>query len=137
MPTRTDAALVRACLDIGYEQLEGEIAGGIDAWRATGKPLGTNPLVEPAAPIEGTLIDVRQRDEYAAAHLARAVNVELGALRDADLPEKPLNVMCGHGERAMTAASVLEQRGHPGVTVLRGDPQDRATATGDALVTTT
>jgi len=130
------AALVRACLDIGYEHLEGELAGGIDAWRATKDPLATTPLVEPDAKIDGTLIDVRQRNEYAAAHIAGAVNVELGALVDADLPEDHLSVMCGHGERAMTAASVLERRGRTGVTVLRGGPDDRAAATEDALVTT-
>jgi glyoxylase-like metal-dependent hydrolase (beta-lactamase superfamily II)/rhodanese-related sulfurtransferase len=129
-------ALVRACLDIGYEHLEGELAGGIDAWRAARIPLATTPLVEPDTALEGTLIDVRQRNEYAASHVAGAVNVELGELLDADLPEDRLSVMCGHGERAMTAASVLERRGRPGVTVLRGGPDDRAAAIGDALVTT-
>jgi len=129
------AVLVRACLDIGYEHLEGELAGGIDAWRAAKDPLATTPLVESKTRIEGTLIDVRQHNEYAAAHVAGAVNIELGAFLDADLPEDRLNVMCGHGERAMTAASVLERRGRTDVTVLRGGPDDRAAATGDALVT--
>jgi glyoxylase-like metal-dependent hydrolase (beta-lactamase superfamily II)/rhodanese-related sulfurtransferase len=130
------SALVRACLDIGYEHLEGELAGGIDAWHAAKDPIATTPLVDPDAPLEGTLLDVRQHNEYAAGHVSGAINIELGALLDADLPEERLSVMCGHGERAMSAASVLERRGRRGVTVLRGGPDDRAAATEDALVTT-
>ena len=129
------AALVRACLDIGYEQLEGELAGGIEAWRAAEHGLATTPLVEPDAPVDGTLVDVRQHNEFAAGHNADAVNIELGSLPEADLPDGPLTVMCGHGERAMTAASVLERRGRSGATVLRGGPTDRAAVNGDSLVT--
>jgi rhodanese-related sulfurtransferase len=44
-------------------------------------------------------------------------------------------VMCGHGERAATAASVLERAGRPGVAVTVGGPQDWAAATGEPLVT--
>lgn len=45
--------------------------------------------------------------------------------------------MCGHGERAMTAASVLAQRGHTDLGVLEGGPDDWATATGEQLESTT
>ena len=38
--------------------------------------------------------------------------------------------MCGHGERAMTGASILEAAGHPDVAVLAGGPADWAAATG-------
>ena len=41
--------------------------------------------------------------------------------------------MCGHGERAATAASVLEQAGHHSVAVLAGGPPDWSDATGQAL----
>ena len=37
-----------------------------------------------------------------------------------DLPDEPLVVMCGHGERAMGAASLLARAGHHNVTVLDG-----------------
>jgi len=36
--------------------------------------------------------------------------------------------MCGHGERAATAASVLERAGISDVTILPGGPQDWADA---------
>ncbi len=44
-------------------------------------------------------------------------------------------VMCGHGERAATAASILERAGQPGVTVVVGGPADWAAATGQRLAT--
>ena len=63
------------------------------------------------------------------------MNVELGSLPDAldAVPEGPVIMMCGHGERAMTAASVLTARGRTDVSVLAGGPEDWATATGLAL----
>jgi len=45
----------------------------------------------------------------------------------------PVVTMCGHGERAATAASVLERAGRTGVAVLSGGPPDWADATGLAL----
>ena len=42
-------------------------------------------------------------------------------------------VMCGHGERAMTAASLLQRAGHRGLAVLAGGAGDWAAATGQPL----
>jgi hydroxyacylglutathione hydrolase len=42
--------------------------------------------------------------------------------------------MCGHGERAMSAASVLRRAGHHDLAVLTGGPRDWAEATGGSLV---
>jgi rhodanese-related sulfurtransferase len=41
--------------------------------------------------------------------------------------------MCGHGERAMTAASLLERAGHKELQVVQGGPRDWQRATGQAL----
>ncbi|HUY51234.1 MAG TPA: rhodanese-like domain-containing protein [Streptosporangiaceae bacterium] len=49
------------------------------------------------------------------------------------LGDQPVVTMCGHGERAATAASVLERAGHAGVAVLAGGPPDWPDATGVAL----
>jgi hydroxyacylglutathione hydrolase len=63
------------------------------------------------------------------------VNIELGSMPDAvkNVPAGPVSMMCGHGERAMTAASLLTARGRDDVSVLAGGPVDWATATGTAL----
>jgi len=83
--------------------------------------------------VSGRVLDVRQAGEYAAGHLPAAWNVELGALAGAQLPNGPVVTMCGHGERAATAASVLERGGHRDVAVLTGSPEEWATATGTPL----
>ena len=38
--------------------------------------------------------------------------------------------MCGHGERAMTGASLLEAAGHHDLSVLTGGPDDWHATTG-------
>jgi rhodanese-related sulfurtransferase len=45
-----------------------------------------------------------------------------------------MTVMCGHGERAMTGASILATRGYD-VDVLAGGPEAWADATGETLTT--
>jgi rhodanese-related sulfurtransferase len=60
--------------------------------------------------------------------------MELGALGGADEPPAgPLAVMCGHGERAMTGASLLQRAGRRDLTVLVGGPDDWSGATGRPL----
>jgi rhodanese-related sulfurtransferase len=41
--------------------------------------------------------------------------------------------MCGHGERAMTAASLLQRAGHRGLAVLSGGAPDWAASAGQPL----
>ena len=131
--------LVRQCRTIGYDHLVGELAGGMAAWRAAGLPEAQLPLVgaDRLGEQPGQVLDVRQASEVADGHLPGAVAVELGALAGdrlpAELPEGPLTVMCAHGERAMTAASLLARAGHEDLRVARGGPQDWRRATGKAL----
>jgi hydroxyacylglutathione hydrolase len=125
--------LVRQCLDIGHEQLVGELAGGIDGWAASGRPLSTIPLVNPDA-VTGQVVDVRQANEFATGHLPGAVSVELGQLATAALPSGRVTVMCGHGERAMSGASLLTAQGRAGVAVLDGGPDTWSSVTGRPLV---
>jgi rhodanese-related sulfurtransferase len=79
---------------------------------------------------------VRQDAEYEAGHLPGAAHVELGSLAaaGADLDPGALTVMCGHGQRAMTAASLLGAHGRIGISVAAGGPDDWA-ATGRPLAT--
>jgi hydroxyacylglutathione hydrolase len=85
----------------------------------------------------GVVLDVRQASEVADGHLPGALAIELGALAGdrlpAELPEGPVTVMCGHGERAMTAASLLARAGHKDLRVALGGPKEWQRATGQAL----
>jgi hydroxyacylglutathione hydrolase len=133
-PDQDRHELVRQCLDIGHEHLVGELAGGLDAWRAAGRPVETIELVD-ATEMTGTIVDVRQANEYLAAHVPGARHIELGSIPTTRLPNEPMTVMCGHGERAMTAASLLTAGGHTDVTVLAGGPDTWTAATGRSLAT--
>jgi len=157
-PDQDPADIVWAALNVGIERIAGELDGAMTAW--TG-PTATNRLLHahdltapkaPAGPREGTagrhpgghagglggVLDIRQGSEYAAGHVPGAVHVELGdlpaAVRAPDsVGELPSVVMCGHGERAMTAATLLERAGRSDVAVVVGGPGDWAAATGGRL----
>lgn len=125
--------VVREAHKIGYECLEGELAGGMAAWKMAGLETREIRLV-PAVEATGTIVDVRQTSEFAAGHIPGVLHVELGSLKGAQIPETgPLTAMCGHGERAMSAASILEARGHANLAVVLGGPADWADASGQAL----
>jgi glyoxylase-like metal-dependent hydrolase (beta-lactamase superfamily II)/rhodanese-related sulfurtransferase len=133
-PDQDPADILWPALNIGYGNLVGELDGGMPAWRGAGNEVVTTPLVRPEA-VVGQVLDVRQDSEYTAGHLPGTVHIELGDLgRRADtVPAGPVTVMCGHGERAMTAATLLERAGHRDLTVLDGGAEEWATATGHAL----
>ena len=112
---------------IGYERIEGYAL--IEAWDGPLARIALRPIPQ----VEGTVLDVRQRDEYDAGHIPGAIHVELGEVNSTAVPREPVSVMCGHGERAMSAASILERAGHRDITVLQGGPDDWSRARGRAL----
>ena len=131
--------LARQCRTIGYDHLVGELAGGMAAWRAAGLPEAQLPLVQAERVDDqpGVVLDVRQASEVADGQLPGALAIELGALAGDRLPPAlpagPITVMCGHGERAMTAASLLARAGHHDLRIAHGGPHDWQRATGRAL----
>jgi glyoxylase-like metal-dependent hydrolase (beta-lactamase superfamily II)/rhodanese-related sulfurtransferase len=135
------AEILWQALKIGYENVAGELAGGMDGWAGARQPTATIPLTRPEQIGGAQVLDIRQRAEFAAGHLPGAAHVELGDLPArldevaAGLPAGPTVVMCGHGERAMGAASLLARAGRGDVTVLDGGPGDWAKATGSPLST--
>jgi glyoxylase-like metal-dependent hydrolase (beta-lactamase superfamily II)/rhodanese-related sulfurtransferase len=131
-PDQDRRDLVRQCLDVGHELVVGELEGGIAAWASCDRRVATIPVLD-VDQLDGPVIDVRQANEYANGHLPGARNVELGAIPTARLDAgATVTVMCGHGERAMTAASLLAARG-VAARVFDGGPDTWATATGRTL----
>jgi rhodanese-related sulfurtransferase len=120
---------------IGYDNIIGELAGGQDAWSDAGLPTTSVPLVNATAEDNLRVLDIRQESEYRSGHVPGAVNIELGDLPAAldHLNDVPTVVMCGHGERAMGAASILAAAGFTHLTVLAGSPEDWAEANGKYL----
>ncbi|MFG1813462.1 rhodanese-like domain-containing protein [Kribbella sp. NPDC049174] len=123
--------LVWQALKIGFGLPVGELAGGLVSWD---RPTTATPLLTPDRLADAVTLDVRQDSEFHAGHIPGAAHIELG-----DLPARageitgPVVVMCGHGERAMTAASILEAAGHTPAGVLIGGPRDWADTTGKPL----
>jgi rhodanese-related sulfurtransferase len=133
-PKQDRAELVRQALGIGYERLAGELAGGIESWADAGRPLARTDLTRTIDPEADAIVDVRQDAEYAAGHIPGASSVELGSLIGPALGELPRSTtfMCGHGERAMSAASLAERSGRA-AAVFVGSPDRWARRTGRAL----
>jgi glyoxylase-like metal-dependent hydrolase (beta-lactamase superfamily II)/rhodanese-related sulfurtransferase len=121
-PDQDGRDLVEQCLKIGYENLVGELEGGMDAWRAAGLPVSTIAIRQVNDEPQGVPLDVRQASEWASGHIPGAQHVELGSVMASvgAIPGGPLTVYCGHGERAMTAASLLEGQGRGSLAVLDG-----------------
>ncbi|PWI14958.1 MBL fold metallo-hydrolase [Streptomyces sp. Act143] len=158
-PGQDLAELTWQALKIGYERLAGHlpmaswVADGGEQQRVeliTADRIAKEHAAEEYAVNESTaedrmakarpalrrpVLDIRQDAERAAGHIPGAVGIELGDLvaRTADVPAGAI-VHCGHGERAMTAASLLQRAGHKDVAVLAGGPADWARATGRPLV---
>jgi rhodanese-related sulfurtransferase len=137
-PDQDPSEIVWQARKVGYDQIVGELDGGVTSWTAAGEPTSSIPLIIADGIGDARVLDIRQDNEFASGHLPGADHVELGALigRAGGLPAGPIVVMCGHGERAMGAASLLTRAGYRDVTVLEGGPQDWAGRTGRSLEVT-
>lgn len=84
------------------------------------------------------LIDVREPDEYATAHVPGAVLIPLGMVSDrlAEIGEAPLHIICKSGGRSMQAALFLASHGLECTNIAGGTDawvaQGYEVATGDA-----
>lgn len=121
-------------LKIGYDDLAGELAGGMTAWRQTGRETRSIPVLDAAEADPEQVLDIRQRNEFAAGHIPGTRHLEIAGIPGRP-PAGPVQTLCGHGERAATAASLLAAQGRNDVTILTGGPNEWASATGAALET--
>ncbi len=119
---------------IGYV-LAGELAGALPAWTAAGMATTSTALLGASELTGRSVVDVRQRVEFDAGHVPGASSLELGRLAEGHAPAiaDGAAVMCGHGERAMTAASLLERAGARGLAVVVGGPDDWSAHSGQPL----
>jgi rhodanese-related sulfurtransferase len=130
------AEILGQAAKVGYD-VAGELAGGVPAWAGADLRTTSTALVTPTTMTDDVarVVDIRQAAEFAAGHVPGAEHRELGGLAAAagSLAAGPVTVMCGHGERAMSAASVLERAGRDDVSVLLGGPSGLAAARGVEL----
>jgi hydroxyacylglutathione hydrolase len=130
---------------IGYERVEGTLAGGVAAWRAAGLPTGAFARIgipelherwqgsDPPA-----ILDVRRDEEWRDGHIPGAQHIHIADLpgRVAEVPEgRTVAVVCASGYRASTGASILAAAGRDVIAVQGGVPgwlnRGYPSATGD------
>lgn len=128
-PNQDLAEIAWQALKSGFTLPAGELTGGLAAWDG---PTAAIPLLGADQIGHTRVLDIRQDSEFHTGHIPGAGHIELGDLprRAADVPAEPVVVMCGHGERAMTAASILQRGGHTDIRVLEGGASDWTAATG-------
>lgn len=108
---------------VGFEKIEGHLAGGFEAWKAGGHAIDMIIDVEadevmmdlPHDP-NLVVVDVRRETEFADGHLKDAVNIPLEEMTDpgsiANIEEHHnLYVHCAGGYRSVIAASLLKRQG--------------------------
>ena len=134
-PDQDPDEIVWQALKVGVEQLAGELSGGSAAWQAAGGTLRNLPLIDAAHADPSRIVDIRQREEFAAGHIPGARSRELASVTTAGLAG-PVQTLCGHGERAATAASLLAANGHQDVAIIIGGPVDWSAAHGVPLEVT-
>lgn len=113
---------------VGYDNCFGYLNGGIDAWKAAGKPLekvasiSTENFVNTLHQ-QPTILDVRKPGEYEGAHLKTANSKPLDFISDwAHTLDKgnPYMIHCQGGYRSMIAISMLMANGVKNLTDVQG-----------------
>ncbi|MGN6265370.1 MAG: MBL fold metallo-hydrolase [Ginsengibacter sp.] len=109
---------------VGFENVEGYLAGGFETWKNAGEEVDLVINVEADElamdiPFDSrlTVVDVRRMNEFAEGHVANAINMPLDEMTDvaqiAQLEEdQNLYVHCKSGYRSVIAASLLKQQGY-------------------------
>jgi hydroxyacylglutathione hydrolase len=116
---------------VGFDDIQGHLQGGIDAWETRGYPLttlGTLSVQELAKRLKAdrkgwTVLDVRTEKEWNGGHIAGAIHIHGGQLQERfeDVPrDKPVAVVCGSGYRASIASSFLKREAHADVSNVIG-----------------
>ncbi len=114
-PNRIEEAVMRLAR-VGYENVAGTLAGGLERWRAEGHPVSViaQEPSERALGSRRSVLDVRRQREWEEFHADSATHIPLAQLpeRVNELdPSLEWVVVCASGYRSSIATSVLERAG--------------------------
>jgi hydroxyacylglutathione hydrolase len=114
---------------IGYDNIEGYLCPGIDAWRNTGMPteafesIHVEELKKRIEEDQVHVLDVREEHEYFSGHIKGSQNIYVGHLVD-ELDKVPKDsficTTCAWGGRGGIAASLLKKKGYRVSNLLGG-----------------
>lgn len=115
---------------IGFEQVQGTLAGGINAWRAADLPLAAFERIDVPTLYERwrgsappAILDVRRDEEWREAHMPGAQHIHIADLsqRVMEVPSnQPVAIVCASGFRASIGASILAAAGRTPIAVQGG-----------------
>jgi glyoxylase-like metal-dependent hydrolase (beta-lactamase superfamily II)/rhodanese-related sulfurtransferase len=109
---------------VGFENVEGYLKGGIEAWIKAGQVADMIIDVEADElamdiPFDDnlTVLDVRKSNEFAEGHVKDAININLADMTDVALiaqfeESQNLYVHCAGGYRSLIASSILKRQGY-------------------------
>jgi hydroxyacylglutathione hydrolase len=121
--------IVYSLARVGYQDVVGYLAEGLDVWEKMGLPLTAGDIqdIQPAELNDllmsrngsrPVVVDVRESWEYQRGHIPGALLMPLGQLsarlHELD-PEKPVAVICATGNRSQSASALLGQKGFKSV----------------------
>ncbi len=140
-PRRSHAAELAAA--VGIDQVAGYLAGGMTSWREEGREAeaieridASELLARSQADPRLQIVDVRERSEWDAGHVAGSLLApyhDLHGLPAGLDPAAPAAAMCTSGQRAGTAASLLQRHGVEHVLHVMGGGVDAWEAAGGAI----
>lgn len=122
--SRKDVApAVRQLIRLGFDDIAGQLEGGLHTWEISGKhydriaAVHVDELTRRVKDKEDfTLLDVREEEEVKqSGRFPKALHIFLGDLpgRIDEVPrDKPVTTFCGSGMRAIIAASILKRGGY-------------------------
>ena len=123
-------SVVTNLLRVGFDDIQGFVDGGINAWETAGFPLerlntASVHQLQQLRQNEKRLVvvDVRTESEWNAGHIEDALHIHGGTLPDRveEIPaDRPVAVVCGSGYRASIASSFLRREGFEDVTNVLG-----------------
>jgi rhodanese-related sulfurtransferase len=106
---------------VGIDQVVGYLAGGMTSWREEGRAAGaverigaSELLARSQADPSLQIVDVRERSEWDEGHIAGSLLAPYHDLHElpSELdPAAPVAALCSSGQRAGTAASLLQRHG--------------------------
>lgn len=128
-PGREEETVMRLAR-VGYDNAIGYLAGGLNAWQASGKDvdridsISADELGElQKANISIGILDVRRKSEYDSQHIAMAENIPLDYINEnmqAVDRRKQIYVHCASGYRSVVFTSILRARGFQNLVNVEG-----------------
>jgi hydroxyacylglutathione hydrolase len=105
---------------VGLRKLAGFLDGGMTSWRQERRKvesierLPVAALADRAAGDTIQILDVREQQEWETGHIPGSTFTpwhDINGLPDGLDPDRPIAVICGSGQRAATAASLIQRHG--------------------------